>query len=244
MCSFSWREFDQGIFIAFNRDESIKRAKAKLPEVYIEQGKRFLMPVDPDAGGSWICVNQAGLVFALLNNYQGQVKAPSNSLISRGQIIKSLALTDDIAQAREYLTSLNLELFQPFSLMLISDKAKCMWQYDGKTPILNEYPLPAHFFSSAHPQAKQVLQERLDVANNWPIATEQDLVDLHRSHDANNRAVAEEDRTFSICMHHEKGHTQSLSLISVNETEAIFKYWNGQPCETDHFFESRLAFTT
>lgn len=244
MCSFSWRDFGESISIAFNRDESITRAKAIVPKVYSRDGKSFIMPLDPDAGGSWICVNQSGLVFALLNNYQAWVKPTSASLISRGQIIKDLALTQNLMQAKEYLAELKLLHFQPFTLMLVSHSAKCMWQNDGRSKQLNEHRLPANYFSSAHPQAERVLDERKQVAMNWSVAEERDLIALHKAHLPNNSLTETEDRSFSICMHHDKGHTQSLSLISLYKTEAVFKYWNGQPCETDHYVESSLAFAT
>lgn len=242
MCSFSWRDFGDCISVVFNRDESITRAKAVAPKVYSHDGKSYIMPLDPDAGGSWICVNQAGLAFALLNNYQGRMKPSSASLISRGQIIKDLALMQNLTQIQKHLATLQLEYFQPFTLMLVSHGAKRMWQHDGRAETLTQHSLPEHYFSSAHPQAKRVLDERNQVAMNWSIASEQDLIALHKAHLPNNSLIPEQDRTFSICMHHDRGHTQSLSAISLYKSGAVFKYWDGQPCQTDHFVESSLTF--
>lgn len=241
MCSFSWRDFGDHIGIAFNRDESILRAKAHPPQQFDTGVQQYIMPIDPDAGGSWICVNQAGLVFALLNNYQGQLKPKSKKLTSRGEIIKALALCGSFEQAKEVILQLELAKFQPFSVLLVSQHNKLMWEYDGTATELMAQTLPRHYFSSAHPEANRVLSERLTVANNWDVKEEADLLALHRSHLPNNSQVEIEDRTFSICMHHTKGHTQSLTYIRLETNIASVKYWNGQPCETQEYAETRLT---
>lgn len=240
MCSFSWRDFGDHIGIAFNRDETVLRAKALPPKLFGDTPHQFIMPIDPDAGGSWICLNQAGLVFALLNNYQGKVKPKTNQLNSRGEIIKSLAQCRTAEQAGLLMEQLDLTKFQPFSLLMISRQQRGMWEYDGLTSEIKRLALPQHYFSSAHPEAPRVLRERLSVAENWPIQSEQDLLNLHRSHLPNNAQVTQEDRTFSICMHFSKGHTQSLSYIKLSTEYAEFKYWNGQPCQTQDFTTTKI----
>lgn len=241
MCSFSWRDFGDHLGIAFNRDETILRAKAHPPRQFDTGSQQYIMPIDPDAGGSWICVNQAGLVFALLNNYQGRVKPKSNKLISRGEIIKALALCDSFEQAKDFMSQLELNKYQPFSVLLVSKDNKFMWEYDGTSVGLIGGALPAHYFSSAHPEANRVLSERLAVANKWHVAEDADLIALHRSHLPNNSEVEFEDRTFSICMHHTKGHTQSLTYIRLETNVASVKYWNGQPCKTQEYSETSLS---
>ena len=53
--------------IAFNRDESRVRP-AGLPPVHRRFGARdALSPIDPQSGGTWLAVNDAGLVLAVLN---------------------------------------------------------------------------------------------------------------------------------------------------------------------------------
>lgn len=241
MCSFSWRDFGDYIAVAFNRDETIKRAKAIPPKHFKVEGMQYIMPIDPDAGGSWICVNQAGLVFALLNNYQGRTKAKNESLISRGEIVKSLALCNNFEHAQRIMKKLDLNKFQPFSLLLVSFKQKCMWEYDGTSTVMTVTDLPQHYFSSAHPEAERVLIERREVAENWPIHSDEDLLQLHRSHLPSRVQSELDDRRFSICMHHTKGHTQSLTYIKLQKSSAEVKYWNGQPCETNQYSLTHIS---
>lgn len=241
MCSFSWQDFGDHIGIAFNRDETILRAKAIPPKRFDTEAVQYIMPIDPDAGGSWICVNQFGLVFALLNNYQGQLKPKSDKLVSRGEIIKSLALCKSFEQVLSIVQKLELTKFQPFSLLLVSLKHKYMWDYDGISTGLVTNDLPKHYFSSAHSEAKRVLIERSAVANSWPINSDEDLLKLHRSHMPNNSRTEFEDRTYSICMHHTKGHTQSLTYITLQAEVVSMKYWDGQPCETQAYSLTSLS---
>ena len=241
MCSFSWREFDDHIAIAFNRDESVTRAKAEPPRQFDHQGIKYLMPIDPDGGGSWICVNQAGFAFVLLNNYQAKLKSDTDGLKSRGKIIQELALCQDIKQVQNFIQQLSLQYFQPFSLLVVSQEYKSMWCYNGLDNELAAQQLPLHWFSSAHPEADRVLSERAEAANNARIENDEDLILLHRSHIPNNAQISSEDRTFSICMHHERGHTQSLTYIRLENEKATMKYWNGQPCRTDRYSEIAIA---
>lgn len=243
MCSFSWREIERGLCLAFNRDEANTRAKAVPPKAFEQAGIKYLMPIDPDAGGSWICVNQAGFAFALLNNYQGQLKPVQTPLQSRGSIIKAMALCDSFAKIEQCLNALDLTQFQPFTLVLLSEHHKWLWQYDGMSQQLQIQPLPQHYFSSAHPLAEQVLSERFEYASQASLNSEQDLIKLHKSHWPNNKNVQEVDKTFSICMHHERGQTQSLTLITLSNDTAKMTYWDGQPCQTDRFSETSLTLT-
>ena len=242
MCSFSWRQFDDHIGIAFNRDESNLRAKAIPPKVYQQQNYSYVMPIDPDAGGSWLSCNQSGFVFVLLNNYQGTVKPKTQQLISRGIIVKSLAKCKTQTQVGAYLKGLDLVQFQAFSLLVISDSFKSMWRHDGDDKLV-EKPLPNHWFSSAHPQANDVLKQRKKVSENWPIESDEDLILLHQSHLPNNEAVDYEDKTFSICMHHDKGQSQSLSYIKLFKEKAEIRYWDGQPCQTQQYLQCELNIT-
>ena len=53
--------------LAFNRDEQRTRPAALPPQVRQFGGRTALMPVDPVSDGTWLAVNDAGLVLALHN---------------------------------------------------------------------------------------------------------------------------------------------------------------------------------
>lgn len=252
MCSVTWRRIAGELVLAFNRDESRARAKAIEPEVYTGEFCDFIAPIDPQAGGTWFGVNQAGFVFGLLNNYQGTLK-PQDSiksqaslkpqepgLISRGQIVKELLQCADVDSVYRTVNALDMQRYQAFTLFFLSFKHQGLWQHFGDNKLVQQDELPQNLFSSAHPDAAEVLKLREQVAKQWRVNSESDLIDLHRSHLPHNPHTGKEDKTYSICMHHDKGHTQSLSLVRLQEASVEVKYWAGQPCQTDRYEKRKL----
>ena len=53
----------------FNCDELRTRGPALPPRMHEARGLRFLAPIDTDAGGSWLGVNELGLSIGLVNYY-------------------------------------------------------------------------------------------------------------------------------------------------------------------------------
>jgi len=118
MCTVSWLLVHDGYQVFFNRDEQKGRAIAQLPKYFNDSGVKFLMPVDPVGGGSWIAMNQAGLSVCLLNYYQ---HVPiGNDLISRGLLVKSLASLTSISKIHQALSKLNLNRYAAFTLLIFS----------------------------------------------------------------------------------------------------------------------------
>jgi hypothetical protein len=75
------------------------------------------MPIDPDCGGTWIGVNDAGLVCALLNAHNGPT-SPS-APISRGTIIPPLLGYADIDSALVGARQLAADRYLPFRLVIV-----------------------------------------------------------------------------------------------------------------------------
>ncbi|MGE0442239.1 MAG: NRDE family protein [Gemmatimonadales bacterium] len=124
MCTLSWLPAAEGYRLFFNRDERLTRAPGRPPEPGVERGVRFLAPVDGDAGGTWIGVNEYGLAVALLNRYPsgapgehpwaGPRGRPANR-ISRGILVRALLGCRDRAAAVRYLKTAELHRYEPFT---------------------------------------------------------------------------------------------------------------------------------
>ena len=105
--------------IVFNRDERRHRLPGLPPRIVAAGHRRALMPIDGDAGGSWIAVNDAGLVVALLN-----LTAPSDEPTpgrtaqvprrSRGHIVPALAAGGSIDDARRIMEATDVGAYEPF----------------------------------------------------------------------------------------------------------------------------------
>ncbi|MFT5807763.1 MAG: hypothetical protein ACI9LG_002056 [Moritella dasanensis] len=116
MCTVSWLLANDGYQVFFNRDEQKGRALAHSPKYFNDVGVKYLMPVDPVGGGSWIAMNQAGLSICLLNYYQQ--KPPGKKLISRGLLVKSLVSNTSLTKIRSALKTLPLQRYAAFTLLV------------------------------------------------------------------------------------------------------------------------------
>jgi hypothetical protein len=115
--------------VACNRDELESRGVALAPVVHVLGGRRVVMPVDPDSDGTWLAVNDAGLVFALLNGNSGG--GPSEGL-TRGALIPTLAHAGAVSEALGELLELGADRHRPFRLLIL-DRFQLVeaWLEDG-----------------------------------------------------------------------------------------------------------------
>ena len=85
MCTVSIVPDGDRFTLMSNRDERRDRAVALQPTVERFGARAAIMPIDPVGGGSWLGVNDAGLVAALLNRHAAQ-QPDARSVCSRGLI--------------------------------------------------------------------------------------------------------------------------------------------------------------
>lgn len=120
MCTLTIIPHAAGIRAVCSRDERRTRPTA-LPPVHRACGElTALMPIDPPSDSTWISVNSAGLIFALLNaNPRSQAgAAPIKPLRSRGDVIRSLIGIDNFKDAVHASLQLPAEEFSPFRLII------------------------------------------------------------------------------------------------------------------------------
>ncbi|MFP4260643.1 MAG: NRDE family protein [Opitutales bacterium] len=98
MCSISWQFHPEGYDLFFTRDEQRSRASAEPPSIHeTDQAIRYLAPIDPQGGGTWIFVNEHGLSAALLNACElNDAAPPLEAPQSRGQLLRALAAADTV----------------------------------------------------------------------------------------------------------------------------------------------------
>jgi hypothetical protein len=118
MCTVSIVPLDGGFRVMSNRDERVDRASAFQPCLEPVDSRTVVMPIDPVGGGSWIGVNDAGLVAAVLNRHDGT--APSGaSFSSRGALVRRALGSESIEAALASVGALDPTRFQPFRLVLV-----------------------------------------------------------------------------------------------------------------------------
>lgn len=227
MCTMTWFQKEQGYELFFNRDEQITRSQAKLPTVQIREGIQYISPTDTDAGGSWIAVNQFGVTVCLLNHYQFEQIATYKNWLSRGDIVRNLAISNTISRAAHQFKQLDLENYRAFRLFMIEKSGRnALFVWDGhQTRIENDVSAPK---SSSSVNAKFVKASRKQTFDDLKLQDSTQLDDhlvFHSSHYPDKSAQ-------SVCMHRADANTVSLSHIDVDRDLANFAYADGAPCVT------------
>ena len=227
MCTATWIISNNGYELFFNRDELKTRLTAVPPIMAVVNRIRYISPVDADAGGTWIAVNEFGFAACLLNYYrQNAGGVDPIQPVSRGHIIY-LALSSRTAdQALERLGEEDLNRYRPFSLLLFTPGTwpmRLRWKGSGDPEIAETPSMPQ---SSSSFQTESVVSARKQLQMQQYSASESStLLRYHRSHEP-------EKGPFSVCMHREDAETQSFSHISVNPRRVGFSYTPGSPCKT------------
>ncbi len=239
MCTLSWQVMPESnqLYLFFNRDELFSRPEAEPPKVRQDDVNlaRYLAPVDPQGGGTWIAANEHGLVICLLNDYQGKsMNHLSDKAKSRGLLVRKLAGFDSAEKVESYLTDeRRLKVFQPFNVVLFNGVAEpVMWHWNGEELRYEEKPeLPV--VSSGFDQSR-VRRRRAEVFSRARNAdgrlTPEAMLRAHRS-------AEPKPQPESIAMQLDDKGTVSITQVEVlmhkntDSLEINMRYWPGKPLE-------------
>jgi hypothetical protein len=105
--------------VVVNRDEQRTRAEALPPRVARAGDHDAIYPIDPVSRGTWVGVNTAGLVVAILNS--NPIARPTNrpGLRSRGEIVPALLACSSVTAALAAASDIPAHEFPPFRLVAI-----------------------------------------------------------------------------------------------------------------------------
>lgn len=151
MCTVTILPLKPGVTrLVCNRDEQRSRALALPPRRYSNQGVHYLAPLDPVSEGTWIAVNQAGLLCVLLNRTPVDGKERKNIGLSRGTIIPSLQSATNIQAAIGMMQCLKTSDYAPFRLIITDGNKIAELLNATNRLIVLQYPLlkPVLFTSS------------------------------------------------------------------------------------------------
>ena len=228
MCTVSWRSsLDGGYQLFFNRDEQRSRPRAKRPQEFYTNGRRYIAPIDEKSGGSWIAVNDLGVCAFLLNNYEaanGHIE-PAKPFRSRGEIPLSLCGENGIDRSADALNGIEKERFPPFFAGMIGPNTPCqIYGWDGRQ--FEKLSLELPFLTTSSFQSKAVQAYRkdryLEVVRS--SADEKALF-------ANHCDSAHENWAFNPLMSRTDAETHCISSISVDSKLAKFEYREVDPLQ-------------
>lgn len=217
MCTVSWVNQPDGYTLYFNRDESRDRSLATPPEIVSEAGTKFICPRDPQAGGTWLLVNEYGISICLLNYYEAQVDYQPSSPQSRGNLPLLLKDSSTLEELQNTLTRHDLTPYPPFHLLAVAPNATSMMlTWSGKettTRTITTKDLPV---TTSSFETKQVLAHRIQLYKTLS----QEI--YHTHHDPNNPA-------YSPNMARSDALTVSISKVVITPEQINFTYTPRDP---------------
>jgi uncharacterized protein with NRDE domain len=111
------------VLMAANRDEMLDRPWTA-PGHHWSDRPEVTATRDDLAGGSWLGVNQTGVVAAVLNR-QGTL-GPAPGLRSRGELVLEALDHADAAQAAKAIGNIDCKAYRPFN-MIVADNRDAFW---------------------------------------------------------------------------------------------------------------------
>lgn len=209
-----------------NRDESRHRPPELPPVTRIsESGVRLICPRDSLSGGTWIGLNDYGVVSSLLNGPPAEdLNAQKDSKPSRGRILPKLLERGSWKRCRSWVEAfLDPSPFAPFVLVALSVKAGQILTLEHPAGRLECFELSSEdwMMTSSYLNRDQVLAFRRHLFNHWrqngrPF---QDGIPLF------HLAQEEGRRGFSPLMRRRDSLTFSITQVALNENRAKLRWW-------------------
>ncbi len=116
------------VLIATNRDERLDRPW-RGPGRHWPQRPDVVAGLDRLAGGSWLGINDAGVVAGVLNRV-GSL-GPSEGTRSRGELVLQALRHGSAREAASALAGLSCALYRPFNLVIVDRQAACWLRNAG-----------------------------------------------------------------------------------------------------------------
>ncbi len=218
-----------GLRIACNRDESRDRLAARPPEIHRFGDRRAILPIDPVSGGTWVAVNDAGLMMTLLN-FNPHRSVPACRLKSRGGIIPKLLDATTLAEAIERTETINVFEYSLFRLILLDDSTCVELRPENGTlqsSKISPIDQPLLFTSSGlgdqlvEGPRRELFESMFQKSADW--IHDQDRFHRHswpgREH-------------LSVCMSRADAKTVSQTIVTVHPTIVTMTYTSIPPDES------------
>jgi len=229
---------DYPMIVAANRDEHYDRSSA--PPAISDAKPRIIAGTDLRAGGTWLGVNERGLIAGILNRRLDGRQLPANDRRSRGLLCMDLLKQNSTASAKSFIDG-HAARYNPFTVVY-GDKSEISVSYNSDEKIITQSLQPGlHVFSSAaefdlhsvkaerayslfHQLSTRVQPRRGELSE--PIAALQSVLADH------TLGAHSTDPGDAICVHRETSGTVSSSVIFFSQAESRFEtfYCSGTPC--------------
>lgn len=228
MCTASWLSAGEEFCFLFNRDERLSRARGLPPRFDRRAGVAWLAPVDGAAGGTWIAVNQHGLLLALLNRTD-EGALPRSGARSRGSIIPTLVASPDAKSSDKGLVALDLRDCAPFRLLVRDPETGAIraHSWNGNLLSAEELDPAAGLVCSSSLGDTRVTLARTPIWKRLLAAGSPLTLEALRAFQRSHEPAPSAD---SVCMHRDDAETVSHVEIQISRNRATMTYVDGPPC--------------
>lgn len=224
MCTLTIRRQNNALLVTMNRDEQRIRDSERSP--FLWGAPEVFAPQDTKAKGTWIGMNAAGKIVALLNGYQqndGNIAQKT-----RGEIIPKILSGEEITPT----------LYASFHLIEITKEQIKHSHWDGQDFTQNIMPDQEWiFFTSSSWKQEAVTQARREKFQQWVgrgAQIKESLPIIHLQYDS-------EETEQSVLMARDDACTKSITQFEVTSDHLGCRYWPN-PHETMGFEEYQGLF--
>ena len=241
MCTLAlfYKTFDDyPLVVAANRDEHYNRPSA--PPALLNGDPAILAGRDLRAGGTWLGVNEHGLLAGILNRRSDGEPEPRPGTRSRGLLCLDVLARETAADARGFVET-RTDDYQPFTLLCADgNDAWSAYNYGGRM-VINSLAPGLHVFSSAGESdarsnkrdraygrfAGLAEELRVNVANSTG-----EFLRLQETLGDHSLGDGSDDPKDAICVHGEIAGTVSSSIIVYSCSARRWRtfYCPGAPC--------------
>lgn len=216
MCTLSWKWSEETFHLFFNRDEALSRPEALSPQIQTTLPTNILCPVDPQGGGTWLGVNQYGLVMALVNDYQDNLPNTSSPYRSRGRLVMEMLELSSMDKVIEAMHKMDQSVYAGYLLHVFSlNQSGVQFHWNGKFlqhSDLTSGTMPISS-SSIYPDEAKAYREQ-HFSSKFNIS---EIRDFHALFDKDQPAL-------SPWMIRDDAKTQSYTEVLLTQHEATMRY--------------------
>jgi hypothetical protein len=225
---------DAAVVVGANREEYYQRGGE--PPRLLQGLLRVVAGVDPIAGGTWLGVNEKGILAAVTNRPKRDLPAQPRS---RGLLVREMLTCPSVSAAVDHVIH---ELQQhPYAgaNFLCADASRAVVIQAGDS--LRVRPLPPGIHVLTNSDVNDPNDPRLKYALDWlkrrPYDSAADCVQALR-----DLCGQHEPEHPPICFRHQERGTVSSSIIALRraQTDSTYLHAQGPPCQTPYVDCSHL----
>jgi Transport and Golgi organisation 2 len=222
MCTVTLRCGAGSLVLTMNRDERYERGPEEPPRRIPGEPDRpsWLAPFDSDSGGTWIGVNERGVVSCVLNGYEPADEAlrGAAAVPSRGSIIPRVLEEQDGVGPARLPGALDFSAYPSFTLLVASKNGGELVRWRRGAGLTREpLPLGWTFLTSSSWNEPEVAAWRRQAFASWRAAGEAEEHGLPTLH---VRAPAG-DEARAPFMTRDASATRSITQVRVDASRGL-----------------------